>query len=267
MSTGFPPVTIPRTEARTIWSSIVDQEYELFIAFPPSYTESSSSYPVLYLLDGNALFGMVTQMVRSLQRGKQLPDLIIVGIGYTTDMRGERMVLRARDYTPTELDENPDEHYELGETGGAGNFLRFLAEELIPFIEANYRVDPADRVLAGTSLGGLFVLYTLLHRPDLFTRYVASSPALWWDNRVMFAYERELAAKRKRLPVRAFISVGSLEEEVMAQMVSTVYQFAARLKSREYQDFDLTTVVFNDEMHQSVIPGALSRGLRVVFRG
>ena len=41
---------------------------------------------------------------------------------------------------------------------GAKAYHEFVTQELIPFIEANFRADPKRRILSGLSLGGSFVV-------------------------------------------------------------------------------------------------------------
>ncbi|HET7041732.1 MAG TPA: alpha/beta hydrolase-fold protein [Gemmatimonadales bacterium] len=99
-----------------------------------------------------------------------LPPMIVVGI-HNTD--------RGRDFTPPARDGwNPPP--EVGASGGADRFLRFLGDELAPWVERRYRTAPM-RVLVGHSLGGLFALHALVRRPDLFTGYVVMEPSTWWN--------------------------------------------------------------------------------------
>jgi pimeloyl-ACP methyl ester carboxylesterase len=85
-----------------------------------------------------------------------------------------------RDMTPAAVAGfNPPR--EAARSGGADQFLAFLADELMPYLETNYRVQPM-RVLVGHSLGGLFALYALQKRPSLFTGYLVMEPAVWWNN-------------------------------------------------------------------------------------
>ena len=59
--------------------------------------------------------------------------------------------------------------------GKAPEFLNFIANELLPYVEENYRADPSDRAIAGHSYGGLFPSYVLFKQPEIFRRYVLSS--------------------------------------------------------------------------------------------
>src|SRR5690606_10731158 len=70
-------------------------------------------------------------------------------------------------------------------TGGAPNFMAFIQTELQPMLASSYPVDARRQVLLGHSLGGLFVLHTLLKQPDAFFAYVASSASVWWADRYL----------------------------------------------------------------------------------
>ena len=73
-------------------------------------------------------------------------------------------------------------------------FLAALTEELIPFIEANYRTLPSDRCLYGYSSSGFFVLYALFHRPHAFRRYISGSGDLYIAYPYVIQHDAELAA-------------------------------------------------------------------------
>ncbi|RZJ93219.1 MAG: hypothetical protein EOO60_05310 [Hymenobacter sp.] len=53
-------------------------------------------------------------------------------------------------------------HEAAATSGRSENFTRFLHEELTPHVDSLYQTT-FYRLLAGQSLGGLFVLNTLLH--------------------------------------------------------------------------------------------------------
>ena len=62
----------------------------------------------------------------------------------------------------------------------ASGMEQFLCDELIPYIDSHYAtvVAPEGRYIGGFSMGGLFALQIGLHRPDLFGKIGAYSPAL-----------------------------------------------------------------------------------------
>jgi len=273
MSLQHPAVTLPDTELRLLESAIVNDTFRLHISLPATYANSERLYPVVYLTDGNGLFPLVRCISEALSGGLEIPRLIIVGIGYDTDDGRQWARLRERDLLPTDASAtDPPRRQPLTKTGirrgQAGPFLRFIREELEPFINRNYRADPQDSTYMGNSYGGLFVLF---HHPDTFGRYVIGSPAIHHDNRIALAYESEYAARHDDLPTRVYLAVGSREEldshliDLSFQFVTNVKVLAEQLESRRYPGLQLTTEVLEGETHFSVIPLTFSRGLRVVF--
>ena len=64
-----------------------------------------------------------------------------------------------------------------------------------------------------------------------------------------------------------FLSAGALEQSEFpdAAMVTNMQKLAETLQCRGYAGLKLTTHVFEDETHVSVIPSSISRGIRAVF--
>jgi predicted alpha/beta superfamily hydrolase len=203
------------------------------------------------------------------------PQAIVVGVDYPVRDLDASQGVRYRDLTPT-----PDEaamtrsgpvFAELGlarPPGGGGGpaFLRFLAEEAVPFIDGTYRTDSRDRTLVGLSLGGLFTLYALTERPALFNRYVAISPSLWWDRRVMIDRLKVLGHSPEVAAARLFVSVGLSEgDNPPYSMVGNVQALEKILRDRGDRGPTWHVQYFPEETHSSSWPGALSRGLRYAF--
>ena len=264
MSIPCQGVTLSNTEQHSISSHIVGDQFKICIALPQNYPDTKKHYPVIYLPDANIFFGLVTETARLLQFGQEIPECIIVGIGYPDD--AQHLTLRHRDLLPAYCEVTTQD----GGTapGGAEHFLAFLCQELIPYLQHRYRIDAEDMVLAGDSLGGLFALYTVFHQPALFKRYIIGSPSLYSGNAMMFEHEATYAATHADLPVTLFLSVGALEaifEPGFAAMVSNVAKLTELLTSRKYPGLKLTSHIFDNETHLSVIPATMSRGLRTVF--
>jgi predicted alpha/beta superfamily hydrolase len=272
MSSPHALVTLPDTEVRLLKSSLVHDTYRLLVALPINYAISDKTYPVVYLTYGNLLIPVLWFIAQSLSVDWELPRLIVVGIGYDTDKPIELARIRERDFLPTSVT-SPEklQRQRLIPAGPGNKFLRFIREELKPFINANYRTNPDDSTYVGHSHGGLFGLYALFHHPDTFNRYVIGSPSIHHDNEVILTYERHYAANHDDLPARVFMSVGEREElddpliNASFQFVTNVKKLAKTLQERNYPSLQLTTHVFEDETHASVMPVTFSRGLRVVF--
>jgi predicted alpha/beta superfamily hydrolase len=247
-------VAIPDTEMRYLSSTHVDQAYTISVALPPGYADSDQTYPALYTTDAALLFGGITQFARLNAIGKTLAPLIVIGIGYPVYWT-ETELYRVRDYVPAGWRQDPH-------SGGAQRFLRFVCEELIPWVSSEYRVDPEDRCYVGDSLGGLFGLYVLLTRPGTFSRYLIVSPGIQQDDPEVFRCERDYAANHSDLRAQVFMGVGSLEEEIR---IANIHRLCQALEGRGYDGLRLTMDIFEGETHWSVIPYSICRGLRVVY--
>jgi hypothetical protein len=147
-------------------------------------------------------------------------------------------------------------------SGDGPKFLAFFKEELIPFIETEYRADGSQRTLMGSSFGGLFTLYAMFTETELFSGYVAASPAVSYAEGVAFEQEAEYASTNQDLPVRLFVSVGELE--ALAQPVE---RFVQVVSERGYEGLEMKTLVIEGERHAGNKPEAFNRGLRFIFQG
>jgi hypothetical protein len=180
--------------------------------------------------------------------------MIIVGITYSGD-QPDYEALRAMAYTPVQ-------DFSIPGSGDAAKFLAFLKEELFPLIEANYQVDVSRRILMGHSFGGTFTLYALFSEPELFSDYVAGSPAVPYGGQFAFEQEAEYAGSHKDLSARLFLFVGS--EEGLAYPVE---KFMQVLRERNYPGLEMETLTIAGERHAGVKPEGYNRGLRFIFQG
>jgi len=268
-------VTLERTEIKILHSDIVGHDYELFISLPYSYAESDTNYPVIFLLDPYRAFSIVKGFTDAMAAPFPiLPEMILIGIGYGGEGINARLnyaVGRARDYSPVQ-DTATEEWYEKAIekagisnidviSGGAPLFLKFIRDELFPFVESNYRIDTNTRMLSGYSFGGLFGLYALFHDPALFNKYFLGSPSIGFKDGISLKYESDYAHNHKDLKAEVFISVGE-KEELYAKNLNIMIQ---QLNSRNYDNLKLESVIFEDESHSSCYPAAMSRGLIELF--
>jgi predicted alpha/beta superfamily hydrolase len=144
---------------RKIHSKILDEDRTLLVNLPRGYEATAIGYPVIYILYGGQVRNYFAEAlhITTLLSTTRMPPVILVGIANTE---------RYRDYLPFDREGNP---------AGADRFLRFMVEELMPFVEANYRT--ADfRILVGPQAGGTFGLYTLTERPETFDAYILNNP-------------------------------------------------------------------------------------------
>lgn len=278
MPQQHPTVAIPFTEQFMLHSTITERDYQIYIALPINYHTSNKTYPVLYAPDANIVFEIMAGCTRALSLWFEVPEIILVGVGYAVETEKEVGLLRNQDLTPTATEQirqvmiaqygADGAHVEVG---GADKYLEFIRGELQPYINQNYRIDSNDWAYFGDSLGGLFGCYVLFHAPDTFTRYIIGSPSLWYDNAVTFDYEAQYAAQHNDLAARVFLGVGALEEppgnQELAEygMVTNMKKLTTLLTQRNYPSFKLSTHIFENETHVSVIPSNFSWGLRTVY--
>jgi pimeloyl-ACP methyl ester carboxylesterase len=96
----------------------------------------------------------------------------------------------------------------VGSAGAADKFLSFIADELLPTIDRNYRTRPY-RVLIGHSLGGLFAVYALMNCPEVFKGYLISSPSLWWDDQALVKAAQPFFAAHKDLRADLYMTMAN----------------------------------------------------------
>ena len=260
------PVTGPRVELPALraidirfrktfrfHSTVLDQERTLFVHLPEGYADSTRTYPVHYVLDGEFLFRLVAANVEFLAEDRivdmLMPETIVVGIANG---------VRDTDYTPTKGTDS--EHKTFPHGGGGEEFLRFLADELIPLVDANFRTN-GYRLLTGWSFSGLFTVYALAERPELFNAYHAISGSLWWDDELVL---KALGDQTLSRPTKLFTSVGS--KEVDGKTYAANKKLAARLAAASVQTLEFTHIEIPDVGHHLGIPQSIDRALRTLYR-
>ena len=263
------PYTLPHTEVHTLRRASDGVGQVLYVSLPRNYDTTEARYPVVYLLDPDYSFAVAHNVVEHFVDRGNLPPMILVGIGYpgqSQEMDPYRRY-RTRDYTPTF---SPSGGYgpEIQKLSGGGPAFRdFLGDQLIPWIDARYRTTK-DRTLVGHSFGGLFSTFVLLTRPELFQRYLVVSPSYWYDDRVIFQLEEKASRERQDLAAKVILLVGEYENQPRTSyaMVDDLEELAGKLRSRSYPSLGIEDHVFSGETHNSVFPGAFTRGILRLFR-
>src|SRR5215207_4668575 len=142
--------TINQKHEHQLKSKTNNKSYQLFVSLPKYYSKADTTkYPVLYFLDGNFTFPIAHTTRQILDFTGGLEDLIIIGIGYNWDKSYEPWFTeRWNDLTPSfsvEADTNRSflEMLQLKTgmliSGGGQKFLGILKNEIIPFVEKNYK--------------------------------------------------------------------------------------------------------------------------------
>ncbi len=158
-------------------SENLGQERGVTVRLPDNYDPENKTYPVIYLKDGQNMFDRrtgfmgkewhVDETVAHLTKEGRLPEAILVAVD---NGGGERL---------NEYSAVPDPRHG---GGGGKSYESFFVEELLPSVEQTYSINPKQRVLLGSSMGGLVSLSLGMSHPALFAAVGALSPSVWWAN-------------------------------------------------------------------------------------
>ena len=244
---------LPRIEVVPIKDTKTERPYELYIKLPEGYSEDKDiQYPVIYFTDAmwnvEVLSGSAEYIVE---------EAILVGISWQKDLKLDVgvHVSRFRDYSMRESS-NPERQakYQFGQ---ANNHLTFIRNDVITYVENNYRADPDKRTYFGYSLGGEFGTYILLTQPDTFKNYILGSPSLNGEIPYLSELESNVASKHRGLNTNVFVSYGALERELGEH----VEKFITMLKTRNDESLSLKHVVIESADHSRAFPMTAVRSM------
>jgi predicted alpha/beta superfamily hydrolase/TolA-binding protein len=235
---------------KIIHSNILEEDRLLLIHLPRDYDETRLSYPVLYLLYGqdiNNYFAEAVIITEKLGATGEIPPVIVIGVANTN---------RYRDNLPEKIRGRSD-------SGGADNFLRFFEEELIPYVEKNYRTKNF-RILAGPQAGAVFGLYALLTKPDLFNAILSENPFMNTENSA-FLYPRAEAFFKNTKSLKNFLYI-KCEKNERPPDLEYIENFAQVLDSHTPEGFRFK-VDIREPSGYFIAPLPFRQGLRTLFPG
>lgn len=257
-------VAVPREivlgKVHILHSTILNQDRPYWVYLPPSYSssvETERTFPVLYLLDGGAHFNVTSGIVHHLSAATSdvlaMPETIIVALPNMG---------RTHNMTPAHIDSGAFSE----NSGGAPQFLAFLRDELMPEIQAHYRVTQ-ERTIVGHSLAGLFALNVLLTAPETFTHYIAVDPGLFWGDAYLVRKIRDWRPVDTGLSLTVYIAQGNSplsdyeDKSLKKAHESAIRSFRKLLEARKGKNVRTGFDYFPNEGHRSVVLPALWQGL------
>lgn len=285
------PVVRPNAEQWDMTSKVTGRTYRIYVAKPVTTQPAPpEGYPVIYLTDGDFNFHTAADAVMMQGIGLEIQPAYVVGIGYGKDWQTASRT-RCADLTPSPPDADTLAALEASPLtkgasyGEAERFHRFLTTELRPRIEGSYPIDGNNRILWGHSFGGLFALHVLFNHPEAYRTFLVNSPSINWNKGAVLGDEAKLVAQLaagKAAP-RVLLTAGEYEEKLADHvklypgvtreqmqamltafgMVSNVLALADRLKAAKAPaGREVESIIFERETHLSLLPAAISRGLR-----
>jgi len=238
-------ITISIGAAKKIFSRILNEERQINIGLPAGYETSKRKYPLFIFSDGEEdYFKRTAGMVRH-YNFFSIPEMILVGLPNTN---------RGRDLSPYVSEQNP-------QSGGGGNFLRFITEELIPFIDKNYRTTDF-RIISGESAGGQFALYAFFARPEYFSACIGSGPAIGIGYDKFSVMVETLLSKEKSFNKALFIPYYEKDFTIATDYVP---QLLSILKKYSPEGFRVETKIYPGRNH--VPRDGVKDGLLWIFSG
>lgn len=201
-SKQLPSDPVLEHETFTIDSKAVGELRVINVYTPPGYAQGEASYPVLYMPDGGVKedFPHITNTIDQLIRNEAIAPVLVVGIENTVrrrDLNGPTTVERDLKLAPL--------------AGGSNNFRRFIGTELMPAIEKRYRTNDQSAIV-GESAAGSFVVETFFLESDLFDRYLAMDPALYWNDHELVRRAAERLPTLEGKSIRLWLSTGTTPE-------------------------------------------------------
>ncbi len=155
-----------------------DRNIEVWL--PPGYSESNETYQVLYMHDGQNVFDpetsyngndwMVDEALTDLIGDGEIEGTIVVAIWNSGITRFPEYMPQK----PAEVMNSPEVQDHVIRNSGkpifSDDYLKFIVEELKPFIDNEYRTKPEAEFtsIMGSSMGGLISLYAIMEYPEVF---------------------------------------------------------------------------------------------------
>jgi len=227
----------------TLKSRVLNEERTISIDLPGNYNYTNQRFPILYLLDGRGNFEHTKGAVNYLANRDYIPQIIVVAI---------HNIDRTRDFSPT--------HVERFPTSGKGEqFLNFISKELIPYMKTNYRVSDFSAIM-GHSLGGVFITYSLLEKPELFDGYIAISPYLQYGDRHVIKEAKTELRSSYKTPKYYYMTVG--EEQ---SYLDPLAEFSKLIKEKSENAIDFQYDRLENENHFTTPYLGMFKGLRFIF--
>jgi uncharacterized protein len=240
-------------------STILGEERTVFVSTPSGYVDSTASFPVMYVLDGDPdVIAFYSGMLNNLSDYEICPGIIIVAIENT---------FRMRDMAPSKPKYNQQgveiKYYNEEKVGEADKFLDFIGTELFPFIEKNYRTVPY-RIFSGHSAAAMCVTYAFLTHNNMFNGYIAMSPSFEWDSGLLNRIAEEKAGSLNIKYRQFYFSIGG--DEIPSD-IGDSHNFAKTLKTKSPAGLKWKFDYIANEDHGSQVTLALYNGIRFIYEG
>lgn len=256
---------IARVEVVKIQSKALNQERDILVYTPADYDyRTNESFDVIYVFDSQnrEMFDYTSSIVSFLSNSTK--SYIVVGI--TSPYNATLDYSRNNDLLPVLVTEKSKQNFSGKYYGNADNFLNYVALEVVPYVNSNYRTLNHS-IAVGHSLGASFVLYSMLKKTNLFASYIAISPNLAYDDEVLGNQIINFDYTKVKNPTYIFISnasegINSWKEWKPAR--EKVYSFFRN--SLKNPNIMVKISEFPNSSHWGTFPQSLTSALEYYFQ-
>lgn len=278
------PVPNPEIQAFSLASKIMGVPYEVVVAMPRGVAPSAGlRLPALIVTDGYRSLSPAYDAMEFLVGQQVMDPLLIVSVGVPMaegdSAWGRRRIYEfsppgwARQDPFGKVVESACATFKSPAgrcTGGAPDFLRMIATELVPALARRFPVDTAQLGLFGVSAGGFFASWAIFEPGSPFKRYIISSPAMAYGDGEIHRREAAWARDHRDLPIRVYMASGSLEQddpmlEGIGQIFSGHTRLVASLRGRNYPSLRLVTEILQGLGHGDAAGTTFVRAFRTIY--
>lgn len=227
------------------------EEREIKIFLPIEYElEPNMEFPVIYLLDGQdeTIFNLTKSTIDFLIASSEMQPTILVGI-----------ISRNRQYEFLPKNENIETLERYKKVGGSTKLTESLKNEIFPYLKENFRIRP-ERIGIGHSLGGTFLMQTIINDPALFRGLILISPNFAYDNKQILRSADKISTNLKSNGTYVFAisgDVGNLENEFnpSTKLIDSLFK-VNHLKSTQW-----SYRMIDNYNHGTIILEGIQKGL------
>ncbi|RSC93185.1 alpha/beta hydrolase-fold protein [Tenacibaculum singaporense] len=212
----------------TLKSTILNQDREIQVYLPDSYTTSKEAYPVLYILDGQWFFANGVAIQKSLRVPKAIPEMIVVGIKNENPLR--RTLFNSE----------------------KKKFTSFLKDEVIKFIDNNFRTTN-ERIIYGWEAASYYVSELILEENDLFQGAIITDGGI--------APEKLVKSFKSKNDVYLYLTNSKKD----IYNLESTEEFNRILKKHNPKNLLWKYELFNDEVHETLPHLAMYKGIMYYY--
>ena len=153
---------IPNTIYHKIHSENLNSERKITIQLPRNYNiNEENRYPVVYVFDGHYLFDLAAGNFNYMSFWNYVPNVIVVGIDQLNSRYNDVNILDNINYTPI---------------SSTAKFFEFISNELIPYIDSNYRTTNFRVAIGNESTANFINFFLIRKKTSIIDGYILISP-------------------------------------------------------------------------------------------